>query len=61
MPAPDAYVEHRIVIVWVVGDSLVVDPGGLEDWEVRAALDKAMDLMSDDTEDAEVEDDSETA
>lgn len=45
---PNIYEEHRIVITWAVGDSLAVDPGGLDEWEVRAALEQAIDLISED-------------
>ena len=48
MSGPNVYEEHRIVITWTVGDSLAVDPGDLDEWEVRAALEKAIDLVAED-------------
>lgn len=47
---PDRYEEHRIVITWTVGDSLTVDSGDLDEWEARAALEQAIELITSDVE-----------
>ena len=49
---PNVYDSHRIVITWTVGDEIVVDKGDLTDWEVVAALERAMHLTEDEMEDA---------
>lgn len=46
------YEEHRIVITWTLGDEIVIDKGDLRDWEVVAALERAMRVTEDAMEDA---------
>lgn len=55
---PNVYESHRIVITWTVGDSLTVECEDLEVWEVQAALEQAMELISEDeSHDADVAED----
>ena len=55
---PNAYDAHRIIIIWTVGDSLTVEFEDLEVWEAQAALQQAMDLISEDeNHDADVAED----
>lgn len=52
-----AYAPYTIVIQWAVGDSLEVDCGDLEGWEVIAVLEQAAETIRDaDRADVEVTD-----
>ena len=54
------FAPFTVVISWVVGDSLQVDCGELEGWEVIALLQQAEEVIRD-AERADVETDDEEA
>jgi len=58
--APNFYEPYRVTITWTVGDSLLVDCGNLEGWEVMALLDQAREVIQD-AERAEAETEGEDA
>jgi hypothetical protein len=39
------YVPYTVTITWTVGDSIEVDCGDLEGWEVIALLDQAGEII----------------
>ena len=54
-----AFAPYMVTIAWVVGDSLEIDCGDLEGWEVLALLEQAAEVIRDaeraETEEAEGE------
>ena len=49
--------ERRLIIIaWTMGEPLSVEMDGKwDDWEVRKALEEALDMYTEDSEDSEVD------